>query len=536
MFADRPLFARPPAAVWLVALLAALVHLAPLWRAQATVEPGWEFTGNLATSPDYMQYRVWERRTEITGPIADNRFTTEWHSPYLPVLLYWSVGALARAADLRPEFVYEGLGAPLAAALVLLIYLCARRFLSSRVAVASVFLATLCGGGLGAYLKLAEEQRWFGERASAWLNARLESAPVWESYRSHYVCKVLFDTHFLVAWVFTIGALLAFHAALTRPSAARQTIAALASVLATLLHPYEGPLLLLIHGLTLVLLRGKGQLDRGRLVACVSAAGATVVTVLALFAIQQGSGLPMPAWRPPDVSWINVLLAYPLVFALLAIGLRAYWRNAGLDELFLLGWGGGCLAMTLSSALYPYADRGPTTAQVPLFLVAGAIYFARRSSLSWSHALLALVLLGVTAPRDLLHRWRVSAFDRKRPAVFLSEEHRAVLDALAARADENSVLLAQPREYRWLSPEFPGISYHAHFFLTVDFERKSAEVERFYAGQDAAEQAQLLERWGVDFLHVPRAEQPERFAALAGWRELARAEGGVLFERERRDG
>ncbi len=536
MFPDRSLNARAPLVVWGVALLAALAHLAPLWHAHSTVEPGWEFTGNLATSPDYMQYRVWERRTEFTGPIADNRFTTEPHARYLPVALYWLVGALARELGRPPEFVYEWLGAPLAAGLVLLVYHCARRFLASRAAVATVFVATLGGGGLGAYLKLAEERRWLGERASAWLNTRLESAPVWESYRSHYVCKVLFDTHFLVAWVFTILALLAFHAALTRPGAARQALAVLASVVATLLHPYEGPLLLSIHALTLVLLRARTQLDRARLAACVTAAGATALSVFALIVLQQRSGLPIPDWRPPDVSWINVLLAYPLVFVLLAVGGRAYWRNAGLDELFLLGWGGGCLAMTLSSAFYPYADRGPTTAQVPLFLVAGAIYFARRASLGWSHALLALALLGASAPRDLLHRWRVSAFDRKRPAVFLSDEHRAVLDALAARANENSVLLAQPREYRWLSPKFSGISYHAHFFLTVDFERKSAEVERFYAEQDPAQQAQLLERWGIDFLHVPRVDQPERFAALAGWRELARAEGGVLFEREPRDG
>ncbi len=535
MFADRPLFARPPIAVWILALLAALAHLVPVWHAQSTVEPGWEFTGNLATSPDYMQYRVWERRTEFTGPIADNRFTTEPHSNYLPVLLYWFVGALGRALNQPPELVYEWLGAPLAAVLVLLVYWCARRFLSSRAAVACVFVATLCGGGLGAYLKLAEEKRWFGESASAWLNTRLENAPVWESYRSHYVCKVLFDTHFLVAWVFTVVALLAFHAALVRPSAGRHAVAALASIVATLLHPYEGPLLLLIHAVSFALLRWRGWLDRGRFAACASAGGATAVSVLALFALQRQSGLPIPAWRPPDVSWINVLLAYPLVFVLLARGLREYWRGAGVDELFVLGWGGGCLAMTLSSLLYPYADRGPTTAQIPLFIVAGAIYFAKRPSLSWTHAAIALVLMGASAPRDLLHRWRVSAFDRRRPPVFMAEEHRAVLRALAERADERSVLLAQPREYRWLSPEFPGISYHAHFFLTVDFERKSAEVERFYAQNDPAEQARSLEQWGIDFLHVPRAEQPERFAALPGWRELARAEGGVLFERERRD-
>lgn len=535
VFAVRSLLARAPLAVWLIALAAAIVHLAPLWRAQLSVADGWEFTGNLATSPDYMQYRVWERRTEFTGPIADNRFTTEAHQRYLPVLLYWFVGIVARTVGQPPEFVYEWLGAPLAFALVLLLYLCAQRFLSSRVATWWVFLSTLLGGGLGAYLKLADEQRVLGERWTAWLNERLANAPVWESYRSHYVCKVLFDTHFLVAWVFTILALLAYHAALQRPSAVRVAAASLASVFVTALHPYEGPLLVLIHAVTLGLARWRGVADRNVLVASATVAAATAASVLALLALQSQSGLPIPSWRPPDVAWINVLLAYPIVALLAVFGLRAYWSRAGLDQVFLLGWAGGCLLMTLSSPLYPYADRGPTTAQAPLFLVAGGIYFARRSTVHWTHALIALVSMGVSAPRDVLHRWRVSHFDRKRPAIFVSGEHRDLLERLRALADEKSVLLAQPREYRWLAPQFPGVSYHAHFFLTVEFERKFAEVESFFASKDALEQARFLEERGIDFLHVPREAQPERFEALPGWRAVAQADGGVLLEREARD-
>lgn len=534
MFSVRSLLVRVPLAVWLIAFAAALAHLAPLWRAQLTVPEGWEFTGNLATSPDYMQYRVWERRTEFTGPIADNRFTTEAHEPYLPVVLYWFVGAAARAVGQPPEFVYEWLGAPLAFALVLLLYWCAQRFLATSVARWWVFLSTLLGGGLGAYLKLAEERRVFGERWTQGLNDWLANAPVWESYRSHYVCKVLFDTHFLVAWVFTILALLAFHAAAQRPSVARLVAASVASVFVTVLHPYEGPLLLLIYSFAFALAHLRRVADRGLRVATATVVAATTASVLVLLALQARSGLPLPAWRPPDVAWVNVLLAYPLVALLAVLGLRAYWARAGRDEVFLLGWAGGCLLMTLSSPLYPYADRGPTTAQAPLFLVAGGIYFARRPSVPWSHAVLALLAMGASAPRDALHRWYVSHFDRKRPAVFASAEHRELLDRLRTLASERSVLLAQPREYRWLAPEFPGISYHAHFFLTVDFERKYAEVESFFASRDAQEHARFLDERGIDFLHVPRDAQPERFESLPGWRTLAAADGGILLGREAR--
>lgn len=536
MPAARPHLGRVPLAVLLVAFAAALLHLAPLWRAQATVEPGWEFTGNLATSPDAMQYRVWQRRSEFTGPLTDNRFTTEPHQPYLPVGLYWFVGALARGLGVAPEFVYEWLGAPLAAALVLLVFLCARRFLAATTAQWWVFFATLCGGGLGAHQILAAEHKLFGAQLTEWLSARLTSAPVWDQYRSHYVCKVLFDTHFLVAWVFTVAAVLAFRAALAKPSALRLGALALSSTAVTLLHPYEGPLLLLIHAVTWALVRWRGVAAPGMRPALLAGSGATALMLAAIFALQQRAGLPLPEWRPVPVSWINVLLAYPLVALVAPFGLRALWRRATLDELFLLGWAGGCLAMTLSSAIYPYAARGPTTAQIPLFLLTGAMYFAARSSVPWKHALLALVLLGVSAPRDVLFRMRAATFDRKRPAMFRSDEQRAVVAALVAAADANAVLLAQAREYRWLAPEFPGLSYHAHFFLTVEFERKRAEVDAFYASGDLDEQARLLDAWGIDFLHAPRSAAPERFARLPGWRELARADGGVLFQREVRGG
>lgn len=529
---DRSFTARPPLAAWLVALAAALLHLAPLWRAQAATPPGWEFTGCLATSPDVMQYRVWERCTEFSGPISDNRFTTEPHRPYLPVFFYWGVGALARMTGAGPEFVYEWLGAPLAAALAMLLFLCARHFLPHARAAWCVFLATLLGGGFGAHLRIAGERRSIGGALSDLILSVTDRSPVWEQYRSHYVIKVLFDTHFLFTWVVTILALLAFYAAARRASAARCAAAAISSALTTLFHPYEGPLLLLACAGVWALARAKDARTRALDLATLSTLGATAATLAALKWMQMRSGLPVPDWRPPDVLFANVVLAYPLVAWLAVVGLGDYWRRAQLGELFLLGWAGACLAMTLSSPYYPYADRGPTTAQAPLFLIAGGIYFAACTRLSWAHACIALFVLGATPARELLHRARASGFSPSRPAVFLSSERRAVVDALASTANRESLLLAPPEDYRWLAPEHPGRCYDAHFFLTVDFERKRAEVDAFYELRESAESARFLDERGVDFLYAPRSSDPEYFAQLPGWRELATAHGGVLFTRE----
>ena len=65
----RRFFGSLPAMVWAVAVLAALLHLAPMWHAQAVTPPGWEFTGNTRLSPDFMQYRVWARDSQRTGRV-----------------------------------------------------------------------------------------------------------------------------------------------------------------------------------------------------------------------------------------------------------------------------------------------------------------------------------------------------------------------------------------------------------------------------------------------------------------------------------
>ena len=525
----RPAWARLPAWVLALALLMGLLHLAPFLRAAWTVGPGYEFTGNLSTSPDYMQYRVWERRSALTGPITDNPFTTEPHRPYLPVLFYWGLGLTGRILGCRPELAYAGVGAVLAVVFTLLVFWIARRFLEPPRAAHWTALAVLFGGGLGAHMRWAAQSGVAGPRITERLQASLAAAPAWESYRSHYPIKVLFDAHFLLVWVATLAALLAFHGAVERPTRGRLATTALLCALITLLHVYEGPLLLLVFGLLLVLCRLRKVEAPGAWRAALAGGAAVALTLVALRAIYVRGGLPHPTWTEVKTTPLKLLLAYPVAWALLAGGLRAYWRRARPGELFLLAWAAACVLMTLSGAIYPYSGRGPTTLQLPLLLIAGGIYFARRQHLAPQHFLLAAALMAWTPASELLHRWRQGGFDRNNPAAFLSVESRALVDALRAAAGTEDVLLAEVREYRWLAPEHPGRSYHAHFFLTVEHERKLAEVEGFYTRGEPGERARFLRERGIDFLHVGRWRGPDGFRAIPGLREIQSAHGGVLF-------
>ena len=153
----RRFFAPLPFAIWIVALLAALIHMFPVWHAASQTPAGYEFTGNVTISPDYMQYRTWMRQSADSGPLVDNRFTAEPSTPYLPVVFYWGIGAVARTLGVLPESVYSYAGALFAFLLALLVFLTARYFLPSGRGMWWVSLAILCGGGLGAHLKLLNQ-------------------------------------------------------------------------------------------------------------------------------------------------------------------------------------------------------------------------------------------------------------------------------------------------------------------------------------------------------------------------------------------
>ena len=126
--ASRPLWRRPPAAVLLVALLASAVHIAPHLHGQLQTPEGWTFSANTRVSPDNMQYRIWMRRSQETGVLVSNTFTSEPNPPHLPVVSYWAMGQIARVTGALPESVYQWVGVPFTFALVLLIFAACRHF------------------------------------------------------------------------------------------------------------------------------------------------------------------------------------------------------------------------------------------------------------------------------------------------------------------------------------------------------------------------------------------------------------------------
>lgn len=525
--APRTFFARPPLWVVLVALAAACLHMMPVWHAQAQTPDGWTFTGNVTISPDYMQYRTWSRQALETGPLVENRFTPEANDPYLPVVYYWGLANLADVLGASTELTNAYLGCLFAFLFVLVLFWTARWFLPGRTQAGWVLLV-LMGGGLAGHMKLALKVPFIRRSPLEGPLSAVNEGVTFDTSRCHYIFSTLFDTHFLLVWLLSTLAVVAFYFASRRLTLWRVLAMVALFAAITVIHVYEAVTLMGIAAAVVAVSWAKGRLTwhvlGSALIGCAALGGC----MLWLWSLHRASGLPYPEWRPPPILFANVVLAFPVAWILYAVGLSRYVRDAEGDGCFLLGWVAGCLALTLAGPYYPYPDRGTMTLQLAVYLVAAGIYFARRERVVPSHALIAFALL-FASPLWAAHRWwRATDFDDSAPWTWLDAEHRETLATLDAEARADDLLLADYFEYRWLVPDYAGHCYHAHFFLTSRFEERRVAVDDFFDG-DPDEQLAFLESEGITLLWVSPWHGPERFRTIPGLRALDGGPHGTLF-------
>lgn len=517
------------ALVWLVALLAAALHLLPYVHAQLSARDGYEFSGNLTLSPDYMQYRVWERQAVREGPIVTNTFTTEPNRPHLPVLYYWAIGRTAQVLGVRPEAVYAWSGAVFAIVLAWLVWTFVVRSISDHVMRWWAYLAIMFGGGISGHLKILEStpglnrlglvRRLLIEPLAAW--------PVFEEYRGHYVIRALFDSHFLLLWIVALLAILALARAVERYSTARALLAAAAFAGMTLLHVYEGVTLWAIAA-AVVVANWRHATERSAAVRTLGwCTVAVAVTYAALGWTYARSGLPLPRWHAVNILFSIVVLAFPIAWWLIAIGLRDFWGRATVRDRFLVAWAAACTLLTLSGPFYPYPDRGTLTMPVPVLVIAALIYVAKFGRPTRVAGLVAVAVFAAAPVWQVSRAWVFSAFRPEAPFMYLSPDHRAILDSLGNRASPAEVLVAEPPDLLWIAPEYPGRFFVGHFFLTVDYRAKNERVQRALAVPDSL--SAVLRDAGADWLFVNAGRDRERIARTPGLTAVASGAPGTLF-------
>ena len=254
------------------------------------------------------------------------------------------------------------------------------------------------------------------------------------------------------------------------------------------------------------------------------------------------SGLPAPSWVGTSLPVTILLIGFPIALPLVAIGVNRYWRDAEEGSVFLLGWILGCLALSLSGPFFPYPHRGVFTLQIPLFLVAGAIYFRRWQRLTPAAIAIAVLAMGLTPALKVARSLRTGAFDPGAPYRHVNEAHERTLDVLASAADGDDVLLADQPDVLWLAPTYPGRHYAGPFFLTVDYEQKRQRLQQFYEAPPTRK-AEFLRQENIRFLYVSRDTAPRlwetkarprptpaMFDSVPGLRALEANREGTLFE------
>lgn len=503
--------------------------MVPYWHAQSSAQGEWTFTGNVSSSPDYMQYRVWERQSQVEGPVISNRFTTEPNSRHLPVLFYWAIGKIASVLGARPEAVYAYSGMLLAAMLVVVLYGIVRSFLPVPAHHRWPFVALLFGGGLGGHIKILQALPGIGTTSlvTRLITRPTDEAPVFEEYRSHYVIRTFFDSHFLLLWLVCVLAVFALYLAVRHWSWQRGASAAAWFTVVTVLHVYEGVTLVAIAIGAALALRHCAPEGANARRAAIWTTAAVAVAYVALGLLFRSSGLPLPPWRAVNILALILFIAYPISYVLLAIGGRDYLQVGGVPARFVVGWAAACTLVTLSGPFFPYPDRGTMTLQVPLMIAAGAIYYARWQRLTLAGALVAVAVYGATPVWQLARSWHFSGFRTDAPFLMINAGHRQVLDAMRQPGDTGDVLLAEPRDLLWLAPEFHGRLYVGHFFLTVDYRAKNEALTRALQTPDSM--PAFLHRTEATLLFVNGDRQPSRFAALAGLRPVTASSVGTLF-------
>jgi hypothetical protein len=533
----KSLFARIPTYVFLIALLIAVLSISRYWRAQLQTPQDWKFEWNISVSPDYMQYRMWMRQTQDTGVLVENNFTTEPNPPHLLVLFYFVIGKISEFINLSPEVVYAYTGAFLAFIFTIFLYTIVRWFIKTPKHVWWVFGVLLLGGGLGAYLKGLSVIPWVRNNPLFYriFVVGYESWPVFEDYRGNYIFISLFDTHYILTWLLTAASIIAFYFALKKSSVAGLLITAALFTLTTLVHIYEGVTLSVVATFILLIFWRKKLITRQVLITYAVTIGA-VFLGLAIFAfLYRLSDLPASDWRGINILVSTLIIAFPVAWISIAMGIVDYWKNADFDDSFLIGWAAGCLALTLSGPFFPYPDRGTMTLQIPLYLIAGLIYFRRYKRVTWPIVALIVVLIGLTPVWYLREQWNNTTFVTYRPAEFTNADHRAMIEALKDRAQVTDVLItdtAKPAwksDLLWLAPEYPGKLYCGHFFLTVDYTQKCTDLRDFY-GSDLEDQAKFLHEKNIRFIYLEPGKDLSQFEKIPGVDLILRNSAGSLFE------
>ena len=475
-----------------------------------------------------------------SGVLVSDKFTTEPNKPHLLVIFYFAIGKLAEFLKVTPEVIYAYIGAVFTFLFVLVLFAFVEKFFERKSQIWWVFLVTLFGGGLGAYFRILSDKSFV--RNNFLLNKIIAESywswpTVFEAYRGNYIITSIFDTHFIFIWLLTTVSVFALFMTFRKFSWFRLIVTVFFFALTTLVHIYEGITLVAILVMITGLLWKRKLADKHVYLTSAILTGVVGLGILFFFLLYRSSGLEVPSWRGLNILFSILIISYPLAWLIIFPGIVKFWQNAGFEDTFLIGWALGCLILTLSGPYFPYPDRGTMTLQIPLYIIAGLIFFRHYQKVTWLAAVAAIVLVGMTPAWKIQAAWENSTFQPDLPSIWLSNDQVDIIQRLNSSATTDDVLITDMSkpdwevDALWLAPDYPGKLYCAHFFLTVDFDNKRNELIKFYNPQTTIdERIAFMNNKQIRFVYVNGDQNPGPLGQIPGLSLLISNTAGSLFE------
>ena len=503
--------------VWgTIAFVLALTAL-PYWYGYASTPPDKVFMGIMLDVPDHLQYFSWMR--ELThAHLAANKLTPEPNAPVFFNLLWWGLGRFGSLVGWDYAQSYQFLRVTATVLFLLLVYRMCRLLLPNRLMRRTAFLVVVFGSGFGWVLVLLKYTVMQG--------VLLYPLDVFVAEGNTFL-SILGYPHFIAAALY----IFIFDLVLRGQARGDLRYAVGAGLFALFLgwqHAYD---LIIVYAVLFAYALLLTLRDRrlpwylvwsGLIVGGISCWPALYSVLLTSFD---------PIWRAvlaqfanagvytPNLLHLPILLGPAFLLALLTAFLDRPWRLRGMDDktLFVRGW--FWITFVLIYLPVDYQIHMLNGWQVPIAILATRGLFeyvapfverrSRRRGLAWpvQRWLVAALILAILPTNVYLWTWRFVDLGRHDSPYYLQRDEVAALAWLEKNVQPDDVVLSSLtlREY---VPAITGAhAFLAHWAQTVDFYTKADMVERLFSGaMPPDEQAQVLDRFGVDYILVGAAD------------------------------
>ncbi len=503
--------------VWgTIAFVLALTAL-PYWYGYASTPPDKVFMGIMLDVPDHLQYFSWMR--ELThAHLAANKLTPEPNAPVFFNLLWWGLGRFGSLVGWDYAQSYQFLRVTATVLFLLLVYRMCRLLLPNRLMRRTAFLVVVFGSGFGWVLVLLKYTVMQG--------VLLYPLDVFVAEGNTFL-SILGYPHFIAAALY----IFIFDLVLRGQARGDLRYAVGAGLFALFLgwqHAYD---LIIVYAVLFAYALLLTLRDRrlpwylvwsGLIVGGISCWPALYSVLLTSFD---------PIWRAvlaqfanagvytPNLLHLPILLGPAFLLALLTAFLDRPWRLRGMDDktLFVRGW--FWITFVLIYLPVDYQIHMLNGWQVPIAILATRGLFeyvapfverrSRRRGLAWpvQRWLVAALILAILPTNVYLWTWRFVDLGRHDSPYYLQRDEVAALAWLEKNVQPDDVVLSSLTLGEYVPAMTGAHAFLAHWAQTVDFYTKADMVERLFSGaMPPDEQAQVLDRFGVDYILVGAAD------------------------------